>query len=380
MVQNSGGFHLQRALFPAGYYASNSIYQGYMSLYYTHLGFHNGQLGAIGAATAAVSLAFQPIWGALGDRSRSRRRLLAILCLSSALALPAALLHRSFPAQLFTAAAFYAFFCALLPLGDAILLEADGGRFGAYRLAGGVAFALASAVFGAIRGFLPASAAIWTTSALLLLTAPAALFLPDSPGMQRRKRLSPFVLLKDRQLAGMLLFILPLQAGMGFFYTFYAPRFKALPGGTDALLGLSYLLSTAGEIPYLLFSERIYRRFGAAKPMCAAALALALRWLLLGIAPNAWIALASQLLHGGGFIVVSVSMAHWIADHVPEELRASGQGLLNMASFGLARIAGSLGGGLLARQLGIENAFLLAAGLCVAALLLFAPRVFAKRG
>ena len=379
MSEHAKCFSVRRALFPAGYYAANSIYQGYISLYYTWLGFANAQLGVISAATAAAALIFQPLWGMLGDRAGNRRQLLALLTLAAACALPLAAAGRGYAVQIIAAFVFYAFFCALLPLGDTILLQADGARFGAYRLAGGASFAAAGALFGLAANRLNALGAVWCAAALLGLTAASALLLPASPGTQREKR-SPFSLLKDKRLSAMLLFLLPLQMTMGYFYTFYAPWFKEI-GGSEALLGLGYLLSAASEAPYLLLSARIYRRFGAAKPMCAAAGLLAGRWLLLGLARGPVAALLSQLLHGGGFIVITVSMAYWISDQVPDELRASGQALLNMVTFGVARISGNLLGGALAQALGRGGAFIAAAGVCaVAAALLIAFMLCTRTG
>ena len=358
------------ALFPISYYGANAVYQGYISLYYTDLGFRSDQLGCISAATALAAIAAQPLWGTLGDRTQKRTRLLSLLCVAAALALLPALLGRGFALQILVAALFYAFFCALLPLGDAILLEGldDDGGFGPYRLAGGLSFSAAGAVYGALS--LPEGGAVWCTSILLAATALAAHLLPDSPGRQRGR--VPFVrLLRNRELLVLILFLLPVQSTMGYFYTFYAPHFKALPGGTEALLGLSYLISAASELPYLLMCDRIYRRFGAAKPMCVAAGVMALRWLLLGSAQSAVQALLTQLLHGGGFIVLSVSMAKYVADRVAPELRTSGQMLLNMVSFGAARVIGNLGGGLLAEGIGRGAAFLVGAGVCIAALVAF---------
>lgn len=362
MKKTKGGFRLRRALFPAGYYAANSVYQGYISLYYANLGFSGGQMGLISAATAAAALVFQPLWGMLGDRVRSRRLLLAALSLAAAIVFPLKLAGTGFLWQLFTAAAFYAFFCALLPLGDSLLVSC-GDAFGPYRLAGGISFAIAGAAYGLLRPKL-GEHALWAVSLLLAFAAAAALCLPQSSGGEKRGGM--LRLLKDRRLVLLLALMLPLQMSMGYFYTFYAPRFKAL-GGSDALLGLGYLVSAASEAPYLIFSGRIYRRFGAGWPMCVAAGLLALRWLALGLVPSAGAALLSQLLHGGGFIVITVSMAYWIGDHAPRDLQASGQSLLNMVSFGLARIIGNLGGGWIAQRWGMEGGFLLGAALCASA-------------
>ena len=99
--------------------------------------------------------------------------------------------------------------------------------------------------------------------------------------------------------------------------------------------------------------------------MCIAAALMALRWLLLGLSRSPVIALLSQLLHGGGFIVISVSMALWIRDHVPGELQASGQSLLNLVSFGLGRIGGNLLGACIAQSWGMAAGFIAGAVLCI---------------
>ena len=375
MERKTEGFRLKRALFPSLYYGANAVYQGYMSLYYTGLGFHGGQLGLISAAAALSTLAAQPLWGWLADRAKRQRRLLALLCAASAALLLPPLMDRGFIWQLICAAGFYACFCALLPLGDAILLE-DGGGFGGYRLAGGLSFALAGALFGLLRSRLGNGGILWTAAGMLALAALSAGLLPETAGCARRGTV--LGLLKDRELTLMLLFVLPLQMTMACFHTFHAPHFKQL-GGADWALGLGYLLAAVSEAPYLLLSGRIYRRFGAAKPMCAAAGAMALRWAVLGFTKSKWVALLAQLLHGSGFIVITVSMAYWISDHAPPEQRAGGQALLNMFTFGLARVLGNLLAGWLARSMGEGAAFLASAGLCALALICFAPRAFAKR-
>ena len=165
---------------------------------------------------------------------------------------------------------------------------------------------------------------------------------------------------------------------MACFHTFHAPHFKTL-GGADWALGLGYLVAAVSEAPYLIFSKRIYRRFGAARPMCISALVLVLRWCILGGTDSAWAVLLTQLLHGSGFIVITVSMAYWIYDHVPPQQQAGGQALLNMFTFGLARVLGNLMAGLLSRRMGYGAAFFASAGLCALALICFAPRAFAKR-
>ena len=367
--------------FPAAYYATNAVWQGYMSLFYRNLGFAEGKIGAISAATALCALLAQPAWGKLGDGSGKKRRLLGLLALASALALLPALVKADFVWQLGFAGVFYAFYCGLLPMGDAVLLDGlnrEGRPFGPYRLAGAVSFALVGAAFGRLLGKTGPKAIVLCTAALLLLAAASTLLLPEN-AVRRQGKPMFRELFRDRRLMGLLCFMVPVQMTMGYFHTFFATHFSALPGANSTLLGLSYAVATLGEVPYLLLSDRIFARYGAARPMCVSALVLTVKWLLTGFSRNACLAVFGQLLHGGGFIVMSVSMAKYIAKNVEEHLRASGQMLLSMASFGIARVAGNLGGGFLAERIGSANVFYVAAGLCFVSLCLFAPKAFRRK-
>ena len=73
------------ALFLIAYYVTNSVYQGFMSLYYTNIGFTSAQTGTIFAAVALVSVFTQPFWGTCGDRMKVRNVLLRLLALAAGL-------------------------------------------------------------------------------------------------------------------------------------------------------------------------------------------------------------------------------------------------------------------------------------------------------
>ena len=365
---------MQRALFPVFYNAANALYQGYMSLFWTHLGLSGGTLGVIGTGSAMAALAVQPRWGRLGDRAKHRNRLLALMCVGAAAGIVCARLHPGWIAQLIAASVFYAFFCGLLPMSDSILL-ASGGSFGGYRLAGGLSFALAGLVFGVLS--LPAPAVVSCVAALLFIAAGCALLLPEIPAEPAGKP-ALRTLLKNRDLFILLLFLLPVQATMGCYYTFFAPHVETL-GANSLYLGAGYLIASVSEAPYLLLSGRIYRRFGAAKPMLISALILAARWLLVGFAASPGTAVAAQVLHCGGLTVLSVSMARWIADNVSKEHGASGQMLLNAVGFGASRALGNLLGGLLAQRFGMRAVFLACTGICTLSAAAFARFALRRR-
>jgi PPP family 3-phenylpropionic acid transporter len=163
---------------------------------------------------------------------------------------------------------------------------------------------------------------------------------------------------------------------MGYFYAFFPIYFtsEAHINGSSGLLGICFFISAVSEVPFLIYADRLFDRYGAGKLMCVSALICTVRWLILAVTGNMYIALASQALHGWGFIVMTVSMAKYISATVPPELRASGQMLIAVVGFGIARVFGILGGGLISEALGgIRQGFWLMAIISGAALIVFSP-------
>lgn len=373
------------AFFLMAYYMTNSVFQGYSSLYYTSIGFSSAQIGAIFAAIALVSVFSQPFWGQCGDRVASRNRLIRGLVLAASLSALSFLLTRQFIPSLLLACVFSCFYTSIQPMGDSVILAALETRrqpFGPLRLSGGMMFAVTSLIFGSLLNIPGREVwAIYFTAGLCLTMIPASYALPHTPGYQSAtgKRMSFRELFKNRDLMRLMFFMLPMQMTMGYFYTFFSPLFLSFEGSNGTLLGWCYFISALGEIPYLLLSDKLYEKLGAGKLMCISACVLTLRWIILAMTDNVTVTLFSQLLHGWGFIVMTVSMAKHISRTVPAELQASGQMLLAMVSYGLARAVGNLGGGLLANAFGQQNVFYLMAVVCAVTLILFAPKFLRRK-
>ena len=365
-------FHL--ALFLMAYYITNCMYQSYMSLYYTGIHFTSAQIGAINAGVALASTAFQPVWGTVGDRTKNRALLLAALSVASAASVFAFKWFRGFVPLLLLACLFSCFYTSLQPMGDSIILHELNRRnqpFGPIRLAGGLSFALSGVVFGKVLDAPGRELLVPVyTAALCLVTALSTVTLPKTEGGQSKgKKMRFSELFKHKELMGLLAFMAPVQITMGYFYTFFSPHFMSLEGGDSARLGLCYFISACSEVPFLLMSDRLLDKYGAGRLMRLSAVTLAVRWLMLGLSDSVWVVMLSQVLHGWGFIVMTVCMAKYISREVPEELQASGQMLLAIVSFGISRAVGNLAGGLLAGWMGRGNVFLVCSALCVVTLI-----------
>ena len=372
------------AAFMITYYTVNAVYQGYISKYFQMRGATTAQLSVLLAAAPMISIVSQPFWGMRGDRAKSRNRVLRLMILLGVgliLMLP---LSRAFGWMLLFNALFAAQYTSIQPMGDSIILEsllARGNQpFGPLRLCGSLSFAVVNLVFGLLVGE-RFEWVIYLTAALLVGVFLSTYLLPTTPGHQAEtgRRMSLADLFRVPGMPPLLALFMMLQLCMGYFYSFFSIHFTSLPGGSMTLLGLAYFISATSELPFLLNADRLFDRLGAGRLMCLSALTMLTRWVLLAACPNVAVVLCSQVLHGGGFIVMSVSMAKHVNATVPAELKSSGQLLLAVVGFGLARVFGILGGGLLSSALGgTRHAFLIMAGVCALALILFAPRYFRR--
>ena len=368
-------------LFLSIYYMANAIYQGYASKYFEAAGMSTAQLSVILAATPIVSIIAQPLWGAAGDRAKVRNRVLQFMIVFAAAAVLLYRVSGSFWWLLPISCLFSAAYTSIQPMGDSIILEAlspDNHPFGPSRLIGCVSFAVMNLVWGQILAPECMSMVVYGTSVMLVILLFFSRVLPQTAGHQSAsggRKMNMTAILKLKHMPGLLTLLMLLQLTMGYFYSFFSIHFTALPGGTTALLGVCFFLSAMSEVPFLLNADRLYERFGVGKLMSVSALALTLRWLILTFTHSAWAAMGSQLLHSCGFIVMTVSMSKFLNDTVPDELKASGQMLISVVGFGIARAFGILGGGLVASAMGsIQMGFLPMAVISGAALLIFAPR------
>lgn len=368
------------ASFMAAYYIGQAVFQSFISLYYKAQGFTDGQIGYLSAALALVSLLSMRLWGPLGDRVPVRNHLLLGLCLGASASILLFFGAKTFAALLAFVCLYSVFYTSIQPLGDSIILETleeERKPFGPIRMTGTLCFAFTSFFAGRLFGGAgQEDRIIYLTSVMMLATGATSFILPRVEGHQYAggKNLPMRTLYRHKNLMKLFAMMLPLQIAMGYFYAFFSPFFAtSLPGGNTTLLGICYFMSALSEVPFLSFGDRLFRRFGAGRLMCVSAAALAVRFTILGFTKSVPLAMASQLCHGGGFIVITFVLSKYINRTCPDELKASGQLLLSIFGFGLARVVGYCAGGILADRVGYANVFKLTGALCALTFIVFAP-------
>lgn len=380
MAQN--GYKFRIGTYYAAEYAASSAWNGFVTLFYAARGMSVGQVSLLMTAGPLVALAALPLCGALADRTRLKNtvhRLLFALCAGSSLLF---LRAQGFWLLLAATALFSFFSTCIAPMGETVTLaylHKEGLPFGRLRMAGTVSYALCSYAFGAlldgsIDRFIPLVCASFALGGL------CSLLLPAVPGEAQKKRPRFLSLLKKKDLRTLLSFALCLQAVQGVFYTLYGLLMTQTLGGTRADVGLGTLVGTLAEIPFLLFADKLLRRFGAPRLLLASAVGLGARFLVMGLFPSRAVAIASQALCVCGIIVCAFTMAQYVSLSVPQASAASGQMLLYVVTYALARALGSLISFGLSRFFSLPAAFLCCAALCALALAAFARRLWRAPG
>jgi MFS transporter, PPP family, 3-phenylpropionic acid transporter len=364
------------------FYMGIAVSMIYLPVLLGRQGHDERSIGTILTAGPFIGLLAQPVWGVIADRARSKNRVLALLLIGSALSFALFLVVPSSFVSAVAVMALFAFFqMSGMPLLDTIALErldAEGRGFGPVRMAGTIGYMLAVLGAGYAVARIPA-ASVWLYCALALAAAGVVLLMPQVAGHAGRGgRVSPLRLLRDGRLV--ILLVVATIGGTTFFanYSFF-PLYVEELGGDATVVGWAAFAAAALEIPMLLAADRIHRRIGSEAMVIIALAAAALRWLLQAGVREPWALVPVQLLHGLSMVVITFALARYIAYAVAPELRASGQALAGASFGGVARIAGTFGGGLAASGLGLKQMYVGGAALAAACAVALATATLLRR-
>ncbi|MGI6333346.1 MAG: MFS transporter [Saccharofermentanales bacterium] len=360
---------------------SGAVYNTFMPVHLSNIGFSGTQIGFLLALGPLMILVSQPFWGTAGDRSRSVNRVFRWILGGSALTVAIIPLTQNYYLLLVIVCAYAFFNSPAFAIQDTLTLQAiekTDIRYGTVRIGSTTGFAVTSIVAGLI--------AKWDLRALFPLAGLLALLsflltyrLPTITGHQTREnRMSPAVLLKNRELILLTAFCFLCMLSMGYYNSFFSIYFVEL-GGDSSQLGVFWFISALVEIPFLLLAERIIKRFGIHRTLLVSGIVMCIRWLLLFFVQGVFGAMLTGILHGYSFIVLVYSMATYINRHVPPELKSTGQNLQGLFGIGIPKILASFFGGMANDWIGIRPVFLICALINIFAIAVIGVAIFRHR-
>jgi PPP family 3-phenylpropionic acid transporter len=402
---------------------SSAIYAAitpYIALMVRNLGYSTVLVGVLLGIFEGAGIAGPFVFGHLADKTGRYRPLLVLTCVLPALAaFPAAILiHPLASAPLLAAMAFgFKSNQSVLDAATTIQIGPEG-NYGKIRVWGSIAFVLVTLFLQWTPWFRPVNAvntAFWITliaaAAIVSMlsvplatrggtgaakvahgeagaTAGAAGGEAGAAGAERGARGEDSALVQPGGAAGiaagtplktkivsvyclvgfMLIFFS--RFSMTAFYTYF-PLYLSESVQWNAV-GLMFALATATEIPCILFSGRIIRRFGSFPLLALAAAAVCVRLLLWAAFPFKPVIIAAQLLHSLCFGVYFPSAIDFISRVFPPEKRGFGMSIFLALGSGLPMLIGNMSGGLIVEAAGYRSLFAAYAAVSGAAVLLYA--------
>lgn len=357
------------------FFMGMNIATAFLPLYYSSVGCTSGQIGTIIAAGPIATIAGQYIFGRLTDRVPVRYKTLVLggLYVASCAVLAAYRLGSAFTFLISISFLFTFFNGSVLQLSDSAALDYSvsvGSTYNRIRLGGTIGYAVMAILVGRmIASFgepviFAAAIISFALSALMAAALPRPKRTPDSELLataNKRERVRYAQLFTDPKLVAILLYSFFLYIPISFYNSFNTLYLNEATNGDAALVGIIILFSTLSEVPFLLLADKIERRTGCELLLCVSGFAMSLRWLLYSLTMYVPFVVAINLLHGLSHIVSLYCTVNYIRRSVLPGLRASGQTLLGIITYGVSRILGNLLGGIVSDAFTISGAYRIAA-------------------
>ncbi|MGB8648725.1 MAG: MFS transporter [Anaerolineae bacterium] len=351
------------------YYMGGGGYNPFINLYYSRLGLNGVEIGSLVSLGVLVGVFAAFFWATLSDGLRIHNRVLSLALILSALAVFLISRADSYAAllPLVALSAFVANpIASFLDSSTLELIKLHNSSYGAVRLWGSVGWSISTWLVGLL---VERSGIHWIFNAYILLmvvTFILSFALPKRTQVLRTSMWQGLRRLIRRDTVIFLVSIFMLSVSSSAAMSFFSIYLDHI-GAKEGLIGLSWTFASMSEVPFMFYSGRLIKRFGARRLLGLAFVLYAVRWFLYSLIQAPVLVLVIQLLGGFSFALFLTTGVTYLNQRTPAGLTTTAQSLYNTVVFGLAGIAGSLLGGYLFDLVGMQALFQIAAVLALVA-------------
>ena len=361
------------------YYAGQALFNSYRNLYLKSIGLTTGKIGVLASVGILTALLFQPVLGIISDRAKTRSHVLILIFLMGALTVLGFYVSEAFWVLLLANALFYIFFQPIVALLDGFTLEMLETRksrfsFGTIRTFGSLGYAVSMLVVGWFIGTSYRSM-FWIYSIFMVLSALSMAGLRSGKAYgaaSSRKKGGELQIVRELLKRKSFLLVISMQVilmlAMTFYSQYYTLHFTEFAGGE--LVGMLVFVMAISEVPFWPLADRFYHFFGVRKALALGMFLEGVRFFVMALVRNAWIAIGMNLVSGFCLVLVYGTVILYTNQTVPPELRATGQNIYSMASTIFCAVIGGAVFGYVAEWAGIPQTF------TVISLILMAVGVF----
>jgi len=356
------------------FFAGIAVFNPFLALYYQSIGRTGAEIGLLTGILPLVSMAGGPLWGALGDGTHRYRLILSITILgaiTTALLIPAA----GGLAALLVVVVLYAFLASpIQPLGDSATISMLGERrekYGLVRVGGTLGFGVLSIPAGIVIGMLGLQSMFWMYAIVMTLGLIVAQFLSFDRSEYTASVWSGMgKILKSRFWLTFLGMVLMAGAGMAVINTYFLVYMEEA-GIPRSAMGFALALATAAEVPTMLGSNWLIRKFKSSGLMVIGMSAIGLRLVLLALVPFPVPIFILQIMHGLTFAAIWLAGINYVAENAPPGLLATTQAIFGGVMMNLGGALGNFLGGALLEQFSTAQMYGIIGGLVLVGMVIF---------
>mgnify|MGYP001811884517 FL=1 len=347
------------------------VHLPFLPLWLEWRGLTAAEISIVVAVPFFLRIGVSPSVAFFSDRSGRHGRSIILLAFWSA-AMAALLAQLSgFFAILLAAVALSLAMTTIMPLTEVIAVQgvrSHGCDYGRMRLWGSLTFILASSLASVFIGWLGVRVVVWLILAGCLITAIAALFLPEDQGASGSDvdgaAVMSLAAIRSLVLSPVfLLFLLAcglVQAAHATYYAFSAIHWSRQGLSAEVIGGL-WALGVIAEIGLFAWSGAVTRRFTAGGLMIIGAASSVVRWSAMAFDPGVGVLVVLQSLHALTFGASHLAAIRFISQAVDPRLAGTAQALYATTAMGVAMGAATLASGLVYERIGGATFLLMAA-------------------
>jgi len=354
-----------------------ACYIPYLSTFLVKRGYTATQVGLVFMVNSIVVLLLESVWGMISDKIRSVKKVYTFLMFVIAAIIPISVLLKSFTELLIFFAVFNVFYCSINSLCDTWVSQGIKGipnqNYGSYRAWGSLAFTLMSFLLGIVIEEYRIEVIFFALSLFALLNGVNSMTIRHHglPEVKREiKKLNVSDLLKNYRYVGFIICVLIQYVATNLKFNFFYQRLM-LAGGNDALYGIGHSIAALSEVPFMIFSGFLIRKYTAENTLKFSMFMYFLCQLCCSFNLSPIALTLCQLFSGPSYGIFALSSVIYIDSLSPPELKTSALTIATSIYLGGGGIIGSFLWGRAIDTIGIINSFYVSAGMALFAFLLF---------
>ncbi|NMA07166.1 MAG: MFS transporter [Ruminococcaceae bacterium] len=354
-----------------------ACYIPYLSTFLVKRGYTATQVGLIFMVNSIVVLLMQSVWGIVSDKLRSVKKVYTFLMFVIAAIIPIATLLQGFTEILIFFAVFNLFYCSINSLCDTWVSQGiksiPNQNYGSYRAWGSLAFTFISFLLGLIIEEYRIEVIFFALSLFALLNGVNSMAIGHHglPEVKKEvKKLNVSQLLRNFRYVGFIICVLILYIATNLKFNFFYQRLM-LAGGNDALYGIGHSLAALSEVPFMILSGFLIRKYTAENTLKFSMFMYFLCQLCCSFNLSPLALTLCQLFSGPSYGIFALSSVIYVDSLSPPELKTSALTIAVSIYFGGGGILGSFLWGRAIDTIGIINSFYASAGMALVAFLLF---------